>query len=118
MTRRTHSWVQLSAVALVLPLLGGVAGCGDSTITSSDAGDASSPPADTALDTTPDAADVSLRPDVSNERCTLPSGGTCAVGMTCPAGDGCNDCTCAAGARLMCTARPCAAGRGGGGRRA
>lgn len=40
--------------------------------------------------------------------CTLPSGARCPQGMTCPLGDGCNDCTCASPGTLTCTARPCA----------
>lgn len=40
--------------------------------------------------------------------CTLSGGGTCAVGASCPAGDGCNSCSCSADGRLACTERACA----------
>lgn len=42
--------------------------------------------------------------------CVLPGGGMCPVGMTCPAGDGCNTCTCGAGGTLACTERGCVDG--------
>lgn len=44
--------------------------------------------------------------------CELPSGALCPVGMTCPSGDGCNDCTCASAGTPRCTTRPCAADAG------
>lgn len=40
--------------------------------------------------------------------CVLSNGTMCPVGRTCPAGDGCNDCTCTGAGMLVCTARPCA----------
>ncbi len=39
--------------------------------------------------------------------CRLPNGSLCAVGQTCPAGDGCNTCACSAGGGLACTERAC-----------
>jgi hypothetical protein len=38
--------------------------------------------------------------------CVLPNGDRCAVGATCPAGDGCNVCACRDGV-LACTGRAC-----------
>jgi hypothetical protein len=43
----------------------------------------------------------------SSVLCSLPRGGNCPPGMTCPAGDGCNTCTCGAGQSIMCTELAC-----------
>lgn len=39
--------------------------------------------------------------------CMLFNGGFCPVGQRCPAGDGCNVCSCSAGGMLACTLRAC-----------
>ncbi len=70
---------------------------------------------DTALDTavptdSPAPTDVRDVPaaDRNPAPCTLPLGGTCAPGTTCPAGDGCNDCVCPpTGGTANCTRRAC-----------
>src|SRR5258708_2448988 len=40
--------------------------------------------------------------------CALPNGSTCAAGATCPAGDGCNQCSCGADGSVRCTQQACA----------
>jgi hypothetical protein len=42
--------------------------------------------------------------------CSLPGGGVCAYGQACPAGDGCNSCTCSPGGMLACTTAFCPTG--------
>jgi hypothetical protein len=42
-----------------------------------------------------------------NSPCALAPGRTCPRGMTCPAGDGCNTCTCTMNGMLTCTADTC-----------
>jgi hypothetical protein len=64
-------------------------------------GDAS-PAADT-----PPPPDLPDAPRIDAGACTLPGGGTCALGAVCPAGDGCNTCMCTERGPL-CTLIGCA----------
>jgi hypothetical protein len=74
--------------------------CADSV--SSSVPDAST---DTALPRdTPPSPDVV--PTLDGGGCVLLNGGRCALGATCPAGDGCNVCLCTAQG-TMCTTRGC-----------
>jgi hypothetical protein len=46
--------------------------------------------------------------DTFSVSCTLPGGGRCPVGQSCPAEDGCNQCFCNPDGTLTCTERDCA----------
>ncbi len=48
------------------------------------------------------------RPDSGPGFCVFADGRRCAVGQSCPAGDGCNTCQCLPGGGLTCTLRDCA----------
>jgi|LNFM01.1.fsa_nt_gb hypothetical protein len=78
-----------TTVVFVLGVL--VSGCGSVVAPADGGGDGST-------------MDVVLRPDT----CLLPNGGTCAVGASCPAGDGCNTCSCMRGQMFAgCTLIAC-----------
>lgn len=94
MRDRTHSfsWVYLVTAALGFPLLGADGGCGGGGgSTGRDAGtvDVGEPPSDVVAG------------------CELSNGRICPVGMSCPAGDDCNICSCQANGRAVCTQRAC-----------
>ena len=46
-------------------------------------------------------------PDANPVSCAFPDGRHCAIGTSCPAGDGCNTCTCNDHAQLTCTLLDC-----------
>lgn len=105
-----------------IALTGLVLGCGSSVTVDPNAADAGSTPTDLGRtgDTPPpdvvEAVDAGEGPDRAEPpptSCALPRGGSCAFGQTCPAGDGCNECSCQAFSEFAtCTSRPCAADAG------
>jgi hypothetical protein len=97
----------------LLLILGALAiGCGSSVTPGSP--DAGVTPADngSAADNGSPAADAGLPVDARTS-CRLPNGGTCLVGQSCPAGDGCNTCSCYGGQETAaCTTIGCAVDAG------
>lgn len=92
---------------VLLLILVGCGGCGGSEATppATDSG----APIDSAL------ADTSVEAEADGgEFCVIPQavGGRCDLGATCPATDGCNQCSCyrlpAGSLGYNCTTRPCA----------
>jgi hypothetical protein len=55
-----------------------------------------------------DAGVDTVLPPADTGGCLLPGGGTCPWDASCPAGDGCNVCTCGPDGQARCTLRDCA----------
>jgi hypothetical protein len=88
-----HLRARLIAFALV------AAGCGD--VVSPAANDAEVMPADAR------SVDAGAPADARTS-CRLPGGGVCLLGQSCPAGDGCNTCSCYGGQEFAtCTTIGC-----------
>lgn len=91
--------IRFRSLALGLLLL---TGCASATLPRTDA----SSSADATGSDGAASAESSVGADAAGS-CALPNGGQCAVGQSCPAGDGCNLCSCSSTGVLACTARAC-----------
>lgn len=84
-------------------------GCSSTVITASDDAGAADPDTGATVDlgATPDSGSYADGPGRTS--CLLPNGRVCQVGQACPAGDGCNTCSCYGGMEYAaCTVIGCA----------